>query len=787
MNNNGLSNDQVAALLSQYGLNILPDKAKNSAFSLLFSQFKNVLSLLLIIAAITSYIIGDKIDTILITLILILNAFLGFWQEYKASRELAALRKLEVSTSRVIRDGKQIEIPSSNLVPGDLIVLESGDKIPADSRIVESYELTVNESALSGESLPVVKTLEKDDNEIYFGTIVITGRAKAQVLKTGTQTKFGQIALNLSDIQEEQTPLEKTLGDFSKKIGILALAVASFVFLIRISQGFSVGETFFSSTALLVAAVPEGFPTVITVALAVGVRRMYKRKTLVRKMSSVESLGATTIICSDKTGTLTKNEMSVKKVISKKTDLSELLKTAVLCNSASLVLKEDHGGFDILGDTTEGALLIWGKSQGLEAEMIKSEGKIIEELPFDLKRRRMSVLWEEKNHLTVFTKGAPESILPLCKLTESELTQITNEYEKLAQIGLRVLAFASLNTTTKKIKEEGLDYLGLIGIADTPRPEAKDTIQTAEKAGIRIVMVTGDNELTAKAIAEEVGLLKVGDEVLTGKQIQELTDAEFAERIKNVRIFARVIPEQKLRIIQTYQRLGEVVAVTGDGVNDALALKQAQVGVAMGTTGTDVAKEASDIVILDDNLKTLVIAIEQGRLIYQNILKVVKFLMAGNLAEILLIVLAVILGLPTPLLPAQILWINFVTDGLPAIALAVDPASNHLMKVPPRKPSSNLLNLTSVKFILSAGGFISLICLGIFYTLLNTTTLEIARSYAFTGIVVFQMVMIYLIRRHHGLFSNKYLFLSVAIVVTAQLLILLNPTLQQIFRVTSGF
>lgn len=793
----GLSSEKVFLLRKDYGLNELPSKKSASVLKLFFSQLLSMLSILLIIASVLSFLIGDKLDGTLILFILLLNALLGFWQEYKVSKELEALRKLEVSESRVIRGGVEIKISSKELLPGDLIILESGDKVPADACLVEASNVSVNESSLTGESLPVVKSLDTlEEKLIFFGTTLISGKAKAVVTQIGVTTRFGQLALKLAEVPEEPTPLEATISSLAKKIGIFSIAIAVLIFLIRYLQGFRGTEVLFTSIAVMVAAVPEGLPTVITISLALGVRRMYKKKTLVRKMSAVESLGATTLICSDKTGTLTQNKMSVKQVIGLPINKKELLKTAVLCNSASLILKENppagragHGSFDILGDQMEGALLVWANENGVNVENLRLTEKVLEEMPFDFKKRMMSVLVKDGSSLAIYSKGAPEAIIPLCHLSESEELKLNKEYEKLAKKGFRVLAFAKKTTKLEKLDEKslkGLKFLGILAVADALREEAFLTVQKAKKAGVKIVMVTGDNELTAKTIAEEVGLLEEGDEVMTGAQLSELSDAMLDIHIRKAKVFARVFPEQKLRIIEAYQRLGEIVAVTGDGVNDALALKQAQVGVAMGGTGTDVAKEASDIVILDDNLETLVTAIEQGRLVHNNILKTVKFLLTGNLSEVLVILAAVLLGLPTPLLPAQILWINFVTDGFPALALTADSASKNLMKTSPKVINNSLLNKLSLNFILGNGFLIAFITLGIFWLFLDKFGLEIARSYAFSLLVALQMILIFVMRRHHSVFSNKYLFLAVSFVLVMQGLILYFPPLQEVFKTNSG-
>lgn len=785
-NQTGLSTDLALSRLKQFGLNQLPSKKATNALKLLLAQFSSPLVWLLLIASIFSFFIGDQIDGFLILLIFGLNTALGFWQEYKASRELEALRKMEVSVSRVIRNGEEIKIPSLELVPGDLIILESGDKVPADGRIIESFDLSVNEAALTGESMPILKTAANDENSIYFGSTIVAGRGKMEILETGARTRFGKIAISLSEVIEEPTPLEVSLNDLAKKAGLLAIIIASFVFILRILQGNETFDVLLSSIALMVAAVPEGLPAVITVLLAVGVSRMYKKKTLVRKMDAIESLGATEVILTDKTGTLTKNEMSVRKIYSNKSQLPDLIKTAVVANSANIVLKEDHGSFDILGDTTEGALLVWANEQKVDISGLRSSGKIAEESPFDLKRRRMSVLWEDNDGLTLHTKGAPEVVLALCSLTGPKLKELTQTYTSFAKEGLRVLAFAR----KENIKggeiiaqlEKDMEFLGFVGIADSPRPEAKDAIEKAHRAGIAVVMVTGDNELTAKAIAEEIGLLKEGDEIMTGETLEAIDDEQLKVRLEKIRIFARVIPEHKLRIVRAYQMIDKTVAVTGDGVNDSLALKAAHVGVAMGKTGTDVAKEAADIVILDDNLETLVKAIEQGRLVYSNILKVSKFLMTGNLSEVLVIFTAALAGFPTPFLPTQILWINFVTDGLPALALAMDSASPAIMNSSPKSIPKRILDRAALLFIFSYGTIIALVCLGLFLIFLAFFDLATARTAVFSIMVTLQMALVFLMRRHHTILSNKYLLGSVTLILIVQALITFVPTLSRLFN-----
>lgn len=767
---NGLTTEQAKQALEKYGANLLPQKNTTSGFKILFSQIKNPFSIVLIVAVFLSFLIGDAIDGILIAAILMLNTALGFWQEYKASKELEALRAFEVLSSRVLRDGREIEISSFEIVPEDLVIIEAGDKIPADGKLIESYSLQVSESVLTGEALPVLKSIKDGDNELYFGTVVLSGRGKFSVLKTGVSTRFGSIAESLSEVEDEKTPLEISLANLIKGVSVVVVLLVGLIFILRFIQGFELSELLLTSVALMVAAVPEGLPAVVTIILAIGVSKMYKRHALIRKMVAVESLGEATIILSDKTGTLTKNEMRVKEVKSAGT-LEDLYKCAVLCNSAQLVVKEGLDGVDILGDTTEGALLLWAKDNGHDIDILRSEGRLVEETPFSLETRKMSVIWEDQGKKVIYAKGAPEVIFKEVKLTEQELEKWDREYQNLASKGLRILGF-------RKDKE----FLGLIAIADAIRPEAKEAIRVAKDAGIKVVMVTGDNELTAKEVAEELGLMRSGDEVLTGAQLMELDDEELKLRIHKISVFARITPENKHRLVKIYQSMGEVVAVTGDGVNDALALKQAQVGVSMGLVGTDVAKEASDIILLDDNFATLITAVEQGRIIYANILKVIKFLLTGNFAEILLIGLASAMALPTPLLPTQILWINFVSDGLPALSLGFDGASPHTMKSPPRA-GNNILGRPMVRYILIGGISIALICLLAFYFLMQTVGLEFARGFTFTLMVVLQMILPFVIRREHSIFSNKKLLLSVIFVLIMQVLILVIPQLRVIFKI----
>lgn len=791
----GLSTSEAKNKLLEFGPNSLPEKSNFSVVTLFVSQFKNILSLILITASVLSFLVGDQIDGILILIILFLNSLLGFWQEFKASKELAALKRLEVVNSRVLRDGNQVLIPSHEIVPGDIVILEAGDQVPADGQIVEAYELSLNEASLTGESAAVNKSSKNGENELFLGTTVLTGRAKLLIQNTGVKTKFGQIALTLSTVKEKETPLEISLSSLSKRIGILVVVISIILLIFNLFSGIGFLESLFSSIALLVAAVPEGLPTVITVLLAIGVHNMYKNHTLIRKLSAIESLGATNIICTDKTGTLTKNEMSVTEIEISSANLKLALLTAILCNTASIVLKEDQPlndqntkdrqNYNMLGDTTEGALLFWAMSEGLDIDQIRNSGKVIEEAPFNLTKRMMSVLWQDsKTHaVTQYSKGAPEVILSICDLSDKKRTELAVVYQKMAEKGLRVLALAlHKSIKDKKIRDNGLDFLGFVGIADPPRIEAKEAIFRASAAGIRVVMVTGDNELTAKYIASEVGIFRPGDEVITGSEIEKLTDQELQDKLSNISVFARIQPESKLRIVQALQNIGKVVTVTGDGVNDALALKQAHVGVAMGITGTSVAKEAADMVILDDNLSTIVTAVSEGRLIYNNILKVVKFLLTGNLSELLLILLAVFAGLPSPLLPVQLLWINLVTDGLPALSLVADKAPKDIMNRPPRSLSEPLLSWVNIRYIVVFGVLIAIVNIFAFSTVYLNFGIEAARSLVFSFIVVSQMVFLFILRGKSQIFSNRYLLFSILLVFSLQAAIIYFEPLKAIFK-----
>lgn len=815
----GITTNDAEQLLKQYGPNELNEKKKESLFSVFFSQFRNLLVILLILAALASLALGDVVDGIFILLIVILNALLGFVQEFKAEKAIEALKKMTVSSVRVIRDGVEQKMDSKLIVPGDILVLEEGDKIPADCELIESIHMEVNEASLTGESVPVEKNIrDREKRKIFLGTVVSKGRGKARVTATGMKTRFGGIAEKLSGMEDEETPLTKKLNVLGKQLGILALVASSLVFVIGILTHEPLVTILLTSISLAVAAVPEGLPAVVTITLAVGMQRMAKKRAILRKLSSIEALGATTVIATDKTGTLTKNEMRVSKIflnnksfihsdtelLTKNSVFSLLLRSGIYCNTANLVLKHDRGQFDVLGDTTEGSLLLLANDFSVHIDDIRSEGRLIEEFAFDPVLKRMSVVWETGGKKVIYTKGAPERIIELCTkiedtkgtrtLTAKDKKSIQNGISEYARQGLRVIALCYRpyigRVPTRKIAETDLIFLGLVGISDPPRAEVKQAIELARQAGIKTVMITGDNEITAHAIGSKIGLIEASEMVLTGAQLESLTDDELLSRIDSIRIFARTSPSHKLRIVQLLKRKGHIVTVTGDGVNDALALKSANVGVSMGITGTDVAKEASDMILTDDNYSSLVHAVEQGRIIYANIKSAILYLVGCNVGEVVAVVVGILLGWPLILTPVQLLYINLVTDGLPAIALAVSPKHEGIMKKHPRN-TSTLFQKRDFLWFIEVSSLTAIATLIAFAVGQRVGNLEVARTMAFTTIIlVQQLILLDVWHREQSFFRSKILFDVVFIFaflgpIFLQPLLLYIPIISGVFKVTS--
>lgn len=786
---NGLSSEEARRRLTEYGYNELVEKKKKTTLQMFLEEFKDFFIILLLFATLASGLIGyyeylneggsllEKFtDPITIGIIVVLVAVAGFIQEYRAEKAVEALKKLTAPKARVIRDGKEIIIPAREVVPGDLLVLESGDTVPADARILEAVELKADEAVLTGESTPVGKSLEavkaeapiaERKNMLFMATHTIYGRGKAVVTSTGMRTEFGKIAELVQTTEEEETPLQKKLDRFAKKIAVAVTILAAIIFVLELfAEGLNIKaliDSFLISISLAISVVPEGLPAIVTITLALGAREFAKRHAIIRRLSSAESLGATTVICSDKTGTLTKGEMTVRRIYNNgKTvevsgvgyepkgdfssssdalnplddkDLTMLLTIGSLCNNA--ILENNNGTWSIMGDPTEGALIVAAAKAGLEHAQLEKQYPRIDELPFTSERKRMTTIHSTPDGEQIaFLKGAPEIVLELSthvlengkekKFTDAKRREILDANEKLAADALRVLgiAYRKLPSDLKEFHEEtienGLVFVGLEGMIDPPREEAVEANKKCEDAGIKTVMITGDHKLTATAVAKEIGMLKEKSMVLTGAELDSMSDTQFQEVVENVAVYARMSPEHKLRIVDAWKKKGHVVAMTGDGVNDAPAVKSADVGISMGISGTDVTREASDMVLTDDNFATIVRAVEEGRVIYDNIRKYARFLISCNFDEVLVIgTFAILAGLagaggerfyPVPLIPAMLLWINLVTDGAPAVSLATDPQDEDVMKRKPRRPGEGILHgmgaFIIASFILQSTGTI---------------------------------------------------------------------------------
>lgn len=807
-------------MLKKFGPNEIVEGKKKSSLSILISQFTSFLIFLLALAALISLILGDILDGIFILLVVVLNGLLGFVQEFKAEKAIEALKKITISRVRVFRDAVETEIDSRFLVPGDVFFIEEGVRIPADGQILEGLNLEVNEASLTGESLPVLKRTEAEGDEeaVFAGTVVARGRGRVEVTATGMNTRFGRIALGLQNIEEEGTPLQKKIESLGRGLGIFGIAASLSILILSILRGNPPFESFLTSISLAVAAVPEGLPAVITIALAVGVQRMSRQAAIVRKLTSVEALGSTSVIVTDKTGTLTKGEMRVKEIwfdgkffslrdlIKDQTQnetLQKIVEVSSICSSASLVIKNDSRSFNILGDSTEGALLLMVNDLGRNVEGLRTDGRLLEEYPFDAQRKTMSVLFSRGSKPFVLTKGAPETLLTfsdrlffqgkIIPLDKGKREEIERGYKESAAVGLRIIAFSFREVLGERgyprdeVEKEQV-FLGFTGIYDPPREEVKEAIKVCREAGIRVVMVTGDNPLTAKAVASEIGLAQEGDDILTGKQLEAYSGESLKTVLPKVRIFARTTPEQKFQIVKAYQELGEVIAVTGDGVNDALALKQADVGVAMGITGTDVAKEAADIIVTDDNFASITKAVEEGRIIFENVKSAVKYLIGCNLGEISAVLIAVVLGWPLILTPLQLLYVNLVTDGLPAVALAVTPKHSGIMRKPPRR-SSSILGFSDLPWFFEASLITALLTLAAFY-LGNLESLVLGRTLAFTVIIfVQQFILIDVWSREESALKVKnwksvWLLLAFLFPLIIHPFLIYTSALAEIFKIT---
>ena len=751
MNHQGLRESEAKLLLSQSGFNEITREKTVSAWMLLANQFKSPLIALLIFASIISASLGEIADAVAIGAILVINALVGFFQEFRAENAIAALHQMTAPKARVLRDGHQTLIPARHIVPQDILLLESGDIVAADAQILESSRLQLNESVLTGESLPVMKS----EGHVFMGTAVVTGTAIAQVSTTGMKTELGKIARLISTAQSAETPLQIQLAQVGKSLLLLCLAVVFLVVWIGYFQNIPWAELLIFSVSLAVAAVPEGLPAIVTVALALGIQRMAARKALVRRLPCVETLGSVSIICTDKTGTLTTGNMRVRELWGD--DLPNILKIAASCCDAEL----EKSGANSVGDPTEIAILIAAKDHGIFREDIEINNPRVSTEPFDSNRRRMSILRRDGLN---YVKGAVESLLPLCLQDSMRLTAIDHATKELSSRGMRVLAVA----VGQGPEEKNLRFVGLIGIADPPRPEVIQAIQEARKAGIKPIMITGDHPQTAAAIAKEIGLV-LEDEPL------------------NERVHARATPEDKLMLVRQWKERGAIVAMTGDGVNDAPALREAHVGIAMGRTGTEVTRQAADLILADDNFATIVAAVREGRGIYQNIRKAIVFLLTGNLGEIFLVLGAILGGLPLPLLAPHLLWINLVTDALPALTLIADPLSPEVMNRAPRASSEKIMGLSEWVQILWLGTLEAMISLALYWFLLRDHEVSDARNLVFTTVVLSQIFRAIGARSpkrnfwRMGLFENPWLIGVVVITALLQLSLHAIPLAQALF------
>lgn len=856
----GLTDEQISKQREKFGKNELKAQKKKSLFVKFLEQFKDFMIIVLIIAAIISgvvgYMQGEGItDSIIILIVVIVNAIIGVAQEAKAEKSLEALQKLSSHSAKVMRNGILTVVPSKELVPGDIVILDTGDFVPADLRIIEAANLKSQESSLTGESVPVEKYSEviKDEkvgigdrvNMLFSSSLITYGRGKGIVVETGMNTEVGKIAGIINDTEKAETPLQIKLNKLGKTLGLVALAICAFIFIIGLIYGKEPLDMFMTAVSLAVAAIPEGLAAVSTIVLAIGVQRMVKKHAIVKKLPAVETLGSATVICSDKTGTLTQNKMTVKKIfydnklvdIDKieqneiKDDLEKLVYVSMLCNDTKV--GRDN---ELTGDPTETALVDMGFVLDFKPELFEMLPRV-GEIPFDSNRKLMTTIHKYEDKYLVYTKGGVDELLKRCNkyILNNEIKNDLNNFknsiqninEKMAKEALRVLAMGYKELDHMPSDEEmkniesDLIYVGMVGMIDPPREEAKVAVEKCKTAGIKTVMITGDHKITATAIAKSLGILENESEAITGAELEEMSDEDLAKNIRKYSVYARVSPEHKVRIVRAWQKNGEIVAMTGDGVNDAPALKKADIGCAMGMVGTDVAKEAADVILTDDNFATVVSAVEEGRRIYDNILKAIQFLLSSNVGEIIVLFVAILITpllskafgidikLIEPLLPIHILWVNLVTDSLPALALAVDPAEKDVMTRKPLKPGKGIFTKGMTWRIVYQGIMIGLITLAAFCIGLATpesslpevynnegvrlsneeVKVEIGQTMAFTVLALSELVHVFNIRNNKksifktGIFNNSKLILAIAVSAALMFVILLIPSLRQIFSI----
>jgi Ca2+-transporting ATPase len=815
---NGLTEAAAKERLITYGPNEMEEKKKKSVLVMFLEQFKDLMILILLAAAIIAGLIGDLTDTLVIMAIVVANAIIGFIQEYRAEGAMAALKAMTAPIATAIRGGAPSRIPAAEIVPGDMVLLEAGVIVPADIRLVESLQLKAEEAALTGESLPVEKetrALTDSDlplgdrcNMVFKGTVISYGRGSGVVVATGMKTELGKIAAMLQEEEEGTTPLQKRLAAFSKKLVVIVLTICAMIFGIGLLRGEAPLFMLLMAISLAVAAIPEALPAVITISLALGAKIMVKKNALVRKLPAVETLGSVTYICSDKTGTLTLNKMTVEEIYAKGDtyfpgdpeikNALPLFQALALSNDA----REENGGA-LIGDPTETALFSAAKRHGFFRNDLEKQLPRIDEIPFDSERKSMTTIHRTtEGRYVSFTKGAIDILIEKTDSVWADEGPHPIEREKILAVnnnmasrGLRVLYFAmrEFDTLPEIIApdtvETGLTFLGLAGLMDPPREEVIEAVGQCKSAGIHTVMITGDHPVTARAIALRIGMIEqdAGDNVISGIQLEKLSPAEFEKNVEGIRVYARVSPEQKLKIVKALQDKGQFVAMTGDGVNDAPALKRADIGVAMGITGTDVSKEAAHMILLDDNFATIVNAVKEGRKIYDNIRKLIRYLLTTNSGEIWTLFLAQLAGLPVPILPIHILWVNLITDGLPALALSTEPAEGDVMKRPPRHPKESIFAHGLGVHALLVGLFMAMLVLGIQTWGMRSNIVE-WQTMVFTALCFTQLYHVMAIRSEResfftqGLFSNPYLLVAVAISFILQMAIIYVPALNLIFK-----
>ena len=826
----GLSGEEAARRLAAYGPNELQRIERASAWETLASQFKNVLIIILLAATLLSGLLGHTLEAVVIAVIVLFAVGLGFVQEYRAERALEALRAMAAPLGHALRDGVETAVPARELVPGDVVLLRTGDRVPADARVTLAVNLAVDEAALTGESAAVEKTAAPLDREglglgdrvnmVYAGTLVTHGRGQAVIVATGMATEFGRISALVQTVDAGRTPLQENLDRLGAALAKAALVVVAIIVVAGLWRGLPPLDMFLFGIALAVAVVPEALPAVVTISLAIGVRRMVRRRALVRRLPAVETLGSTSVICTDKTGTLTRNEMTLRRIVtadgsfevtgvgyepagevlqdgaavSPPSALLEALRAGALASDARLVSAD--GRWRIQGDPTEGALIVAAAKAGLDHESLNRERPRVDEVPFTPERRRMTTLHAAGAETIAYSKGAADVVLADCDrqlrgdgdapLAEADRRRLRSIEQEMAAQGLRVLALASRREAGREDAERGMTFLALVGLMDPPRAEAASAVRTCLSAGITPVMITGDHPLTARTIADEIGLLG-SREVVTGPELEAMSDEAFEQTVRRIGVYARVSPADKLRVVTAWQAQGEVVAMTGDGVNDAPALKKADVGIAMGVTGTDVSKEAAGVTLLDDNFATIVAAVDEGRIVFSNIKKYLTFLLSSNVGEILLMAAAALGGLPLPLTAVQILYVNLATDGLPALALAVDPPEPDLMRRPPRDPRAGIFNRPLVILLLAGGLWSAVVNLMLFVWLRQSgRPLREAMAMTFISLVLIQFFKAYnyrsdrfsVLRRP---FANRWLNLAVAWELLLLAVVVYAPFLQEAF------